>query len=223
MMAMQSKKYRNHVAKYVHEYEFWKKFTREHVFDKGYYEPLFTECFGLDKTFYDKKRIVDIGCGPIGSLEWADNALERVGIDPLAEAYEYLGTTKHRMSYQPDFVENISFTDNYFDVGASMNSLDHVDDLEKCIQEIVRIIKPGGLFLLIVDISPIPRPCEPTPLSWALTSKFAPVFKVLDERHLESKSIGGCGGAVKSGQLFDHNDSTERIGAMAVKFQKVGD
>ena len=38
--------------------------------------------FNLDKSFYKNKRILDVGCGPRGSLEWDDMALERVGLDP---------------------------------------------------------------------------------------------------------------------------------------------
>jgi len=42
----------------------------------------FLDYFGLSKDFYKGKKILDIGCGPRGSLEWADMTLERVGLDP---------------------------------------------------------------------------------------------------------------------------------------------
>src|SRR5690348_6575594 len=82
------------------EFAFWvSRFARERRLSNSHYEFLFTELFGLDPSFYAGKRIVDIGCGPRGSLEWADMAAERVGVDPLAGAYQALGARHHKMRY----------------------------------------------------------------------------------------------------------------------------
>src|SRR5690349_15969345 len=77
-----------------HELTFWRKKYREEGGRLGnsHYEHFYTVFFGLDRAFYVGKRIVDIGCGPRGSLEWADMAAERVGIDSLAKEYRKLGT-----------------------------------------------------------------------------------------------------------------------------------
>ena len=55
----------------------------KNVFINYHYEYFYTEHFHLAKEDFTGKRILDIGCGPRGSLEWADNALVRIGIDPL--------------------------------------------------------------------------------------------------------------------------------------------
>src|SRR5689334_15301113 len=76
-----------------HELRFWRQrydsegraLTNEH------YEKYYTTFFGLDHEFYRGKRVIDIGCGPRGSLEWADMTAERIGLDPLANEYLKLG------------------------------------------------------------------------------------------------------------------------------------
>lgn len=45
------------------------------------------------------RRVLDVGCGPRGSLEWADRARVRVGLDPLVDAYRELGVADHAMGY----------------------------------------------------------------------------------------------------------------------------
>jgi len=54
---------------------------------------------------------LDIGCGPRGSLEWADMTKERYGLDPLANEYLKLGADKHKMKYVASGAEKIPFED----------------------------------------------------------------------------------------------------------------
>ena len=77
----------------------------------GITRPSTQRCFGLDKRFFGDKRILDIGCGPRGSLEWADNATETVGADPLVGVYRRLGTDRHRMKYVEAGAERLPFPD----------------------------------------------------------------------------------------------------------------
>ena len=65
--------------------------------------------FDLEPSFYEGKRILDIGCGPCGSLEWADMAAERVGLDPLVPQSMELGAKKHEMTYVAAPSEKIPF------------------------------------------------------------------------------------------------------------------
>lgn len=55
--------------------------------------------------------INNIGYGPRGSLEWANNAKERIGLDPLANKYLKLGTQNQSMKYISGVSENIPFTE----------------------------------------------------------------------------------------------------------------
>ena len=49
----------------------------EGTLKNSWYVDTFTRRVGIEKDFYHNKKILDIGCGPRGSLEWADMAAER--------------------------------------------------------------------------------------------------------------------------------------------------
>ena len=87
---------------------------------------LYTSHFDISPEEYSGQAILDIGCGPRGSLEWADNTKERIGLDPLVNRYRKLGIGAHRMRYVCAPSERIPFPKEYFDFVASFNSLDHV-------------------------------------------------------------------------------------------------
>ena len=65
----------------------------------GHFAGLFQQTFDLTGDFYRGKRLLDVGCGPAGSLEWATMAAERVGVDPLVGRYRRLGIDERRMRY----------------------------------------------------------------------------------------------------------------------------
>lgn len=190
---------------------------REGTLTNGYYVPFYTTHFQLDKSFYTDKKIMDIGCGPRGSLEWATNAAECVGLDPLANEYLKLGADKHRMQYVNAGSEAIPFEDNYFDVVTSFNSLDHVDDLDQSIAELTRVLKPNGLFLFIADIHDQPTVTEPSAFSWDVMEKFKQNFNILQENHYEGHQMYT---SIRNGIVFDHSNPTKRYGVLTVKMEK---
>ncbi|MEI8405362.1 MAG: class I SAM-dependent methyltransferase [Actinomycetes bacterium] len=126
-----------------------------------HFEVLFAEHFGVHRSFFAGKRILDIGCGPRGSLEWASDTSRRVGSDPLVDAYSEFGIDLHAIEYMADPVEHLSSAYGSFDVVSSLNSLDHVDDLATAMSEIARVLVPGGSFLLEGEFGHSPTPAEP--------------------------------------------------------------
>lgn len=146
---------------------------------------VYTDFFGLAYADYAGKRVLDIGCGPRGSLNWADNAAERVGLDPLADAYAgEFGVDEHPMSYLQGAAEAIPFPDEYFDVVASFNSLDHVDDVHAAAAEMTRVLARSGKLLLITELNHDPRWTEPQDFSFEVLEAFSPPLEVVDERRL---------------------------------------
>src|SRR5262249_8687542 len=143
----------------------------------SHYEPLFTTVYGLQRQDYNGKRVLDIGCGPRGSLEWADMTIQRVVLDPLVPDYLKLGAMKHKREYAASVWENIPFPDGYFDIVACLNALDDVDDLEATIREIKRVTKRGGFFLLSVEIDHQPTSSEPIRIDDFALRKFGPEFE----------------------------------------------
>lgn len=197
---------------------YWRlKKWKEGTFSNTHYEPFYTTYFGLEKTFYENKKVMDIGCGPRGSLEWATMADVCVGLDPLSEKYLKMGADKHRMKYVAAGSEEIPFDDDYFDVVTSFNSLDHVDDLDKSIAELTRVLKPNGLFLFIADIHDEPTVSEPSAFSWDVMEKFKADFVILDENNYEGHQLYT---SIRNGVKFDHTNETKRYGVLTAKLQK---
>ena len=165
-------------TKQSHELDYWKsRYRAEGPLHGSHFQRFYTDVFGLTTDDYAGKKILDIGCGPRGSLEWANMAEERVGLDPLADKYMKLGAANHKMTYVASPSEQIPFPDGHFDIVTSFNSLDHVDDLARTIHEIKRVAKPNGRFLLIVEIDHPPTPTEPLTLTKDILNSFAPEFR----------------------------------------------
>ena len=153
---------------------FWKMHLRktEGRFHNGHYEVLFTRLFGIDKAHYAGKRILDVGCGPLGSLEWADAAAERVGVDVLANEYLVLNKGRHRMRYVAAGSEEMPFEDGHFDTVSMFNALDHVSSIERTVTELVRVLKPGGDLLILVEIGHPPTITEPHRIDETIVDAF---------------------------------------------------
>lgn len=164
------------------ELKYWQKRASTHGLSNPIYESLYTTAYDLAHEDYAKKRVLDIGCGPSGSLEWADMAQQRVGLDPLVPQYLKLGAKAHKMEYVAASSENIPFPDAYFDIVSCINALDHVDDFDKTVSEIKRVTKPGGLFLVAIEIDHPPTATEPLTLTRESMRQLEPEFQILSKR-----------------------------------------
>jgi SAM-dependent methyltransferase len=138
----------------------------------SHYEAAFTTGFGLQPVDFAGKRIIDVGCGPRGSLEWASEAAQRVGVDPLVPEYHELGIATHQMSYIHSGAEAIPVPDASFDIVSVLNALDHVDDVDTTIRELTRIAAPGATLLLLVETCHEPTPTEPHYIDWSVVERF---------------------------------------------------
>lgn len=202
------------------ELRYWKSQWRpDGVFSNGHYKFFFTEHFNLNEQFYDAKRILDIGCGPRGSLEWATMSEKRVGLDPLARKYLKLGADKHQMEYSSNPSEKIPFDDEYFDVVSAFNSLDHVSNVDKSISEIKRVVKPKGLFLLLVEVNHEPTNCEPHKLAPDIVEKFKPEFQCLDLKIFQPAQKG-LYDSITAGREYSNPHAVVEAGWLSAKFEK---
>lgn len=122
----------------------------EGTFRNDHYETVYTDHFGFRRADFSGKKILDLGCGPRGSLEWADGALVRVGLDPLAIDYGRLGCRNQAMNYVAGCGEEIPFPDGAFDFVCSLNALDVVESVGRSFAEVERVLAPSGVFLMIV-------------------------------------------------------------------------
>ncbi|MFH2056356.1 MAG: methyltransferase domain-containing protein [bacterium] len=107
------------------------------------------------ERLYDRHggRILDVATGHGDFLKLLTESFadydEAVGIDPAEdrlEAARKLGLRDARFVAMS--AEQIDYPDNYFDTVAIRHSLHHLNKPEKVLRESVRVLKPGGLFIL---------------------------------------------------------------------------
>lgn len=106
----------------------------------------------IKKTCKFKKNttVLDVGCGISSVLHFVDG--DKYGIDPLGDEYNKIYSYPNDCNIKKGFSEDIQHPDNFFDVVFCTNALDHVTDPVKSIDEIHRVLKPDGFFILAVEI-----------------------------------------------------------------------
>jgi SAM-dependent methyltransferase len=96
-------------------------------------------------------RVLEIGSGAHGLIFFFD-APERIGIDPLADHYrELFPAWQGRARTIAGFGEKLPFEDSSFDVVLSDNVVDHAENPRRIVEEIARVLRPGGLLYFTVN------------------------------------------------------------------------
>jgi 2-polyprenyl-6-hydroxyphenyl methylase / 3-demethylubiquinone-9 3-methyltransferase len=95
--------------------------------------------------------VLDVGCGGgILSEEFAKAGCRVTGLDPSAPSLEtarrHAAMQGLTIDYRQGCGEEMPFDADQFDVVICCDVLEHVNDLEKTIREVARVIKPGGMF-----------------------------------------------------------------------------
>ncbi len=97
-------------------------------------------------------KLLDVGCG--GGLlteEFAKMGCKVTAVDPsassLVTARAHAEESNLPIEYLESFGDKMPFEDNSFDVVSCCDVLEHIKDYDKTIQEISRVLKPGGVFL----------------------------------------------------------------------------
>jgi SAM-dependent methyltransferase len=128
---------------------------------RGLYCQLYCHYLGIAKETFAGRVVADIGCGPHGAVGLFA-ARQRFGIDPLVDRYRrHFDLTGHDTTYLSCGAEKIPLPDGSVDTVISRNALDHVDNKDAVFDEIHRILRPGGEFVLSVNYQEAPTRCEP--------------------------------------------------------------
>jgi SAM-dependent methyltransferase len=92
-----------------------------------------------------RMTVLDLGAGAgiVSQMNFRDHALHVCGIDPDVRVKDnpYLHEGKTGTG------ESIPYTDETFELVFSDNVLEHLSDPKKVFSEILRVLKPGGVFL----------------------------------------------------------------------------
>jgi SAM-dependent methyltransferase len=97
-------------------------------------------------------KVLEVGSGAHGLIFFFD-AAEKVGVDPLADHYrELFPVWQSKAKTLAAFGENLPFAAGAFDIVLSDNVVDHAEDPRRILEEMVRVLKPGGLLYFTVNV-----------------------------------------------------------------------
>jgi ubiquinone/menaquinone biosynthesis C-methylase UbiE len=207
--------------KELSELAYWRSIKKlEGEFSNSHYEYFYTIHFGIPKSFYDGKVLLDLGCGPRGSLEWADNAKKRIGLDPLASEYLMLGADKHKMEYINSRSENMPVKDGECDIIFSFNSFDHVDNVFDSAKEIKRCLTQKGIFLLLVEVNHPSTACEPQTLSPLDVINILSPELSAESLQVFRREANGIYQSIKTGKVYSDPLNCQHVGYLSARFIK---
>lgn len=101
---------------------------------------------------WQDKAVLDLGCaGGFMAEALAQRGARVTGIDPATEAIKaartHAATVDLCISYDVGVGEQLPYEDGSFDAIVCVDVLEHVEDLEKVLLEVARVLVPGGVFL----------------------------------------------------------------------------
>ena len=112
---------------------------------------------------WPEKDVLDLGCaGGFMAEAMAARGANVTGIDPAAEAIaaarNHARAGNLRIGYEIGVGEALPFGDATFDAVICVDVLEHVSDLGQVLIEVVRVLRPGGLFLFdTINRNPLAR------------------------------------------------------------------
>ena len=110
--------------------------------------------FNLTKYLVDRfhlekgSKVLDIGCGRCEVLDaFTKLDLDISGIDASERIRDFAPKTISKLEILDFSKENIPFDDDEFDVIFTKSVIEHISDPTHLMKEILRILKPGGIFI----------------------------------------------------------------------------
>lgn len=133
----------------------------------------------LEKNLPETIRAIEVGCGPFTNARLIELILQYKEIsfvlsDPLMESYLLLPdcwVKKNQNRQTPEIIidknnsqlENLNFANEQFDLLVCINVLDHVEDVNKCFDEMYRVLKKDGLLVFGQDLTDWTKRGDPSP------------------------------------------------------------
>lgn len=142
------------------EWRWWKRYLKnknkpEYLHWKKQYWQQFLQQFPDVLHIQPHMRILDAGCGPAGIFTIFTQQQTVVALDPLLEQYR-----QKLPHFNPADYPNVTFVnlplENYtpalpFDVVFCLNAINHVADIDQCMNNLALAVKPGGFMVVSID------------------------------------------------------------------------
>lgn len=161
---MEKENLKQKVSDYWNQASCGTEFIKQKKFSKEYFESIEEfrykiepEIFSFAQfTRFKDKKVLEVGVGA-GSdfLQWVRAGAIAHGIDLTQEA---INNVSHRLNLyglkaqdlKVADAENLPYQDNYFDLTYSWGVIHHSPNTVKCLNEIIRVTKPGGTIKVMI-------------------------------------------------------------------------
>lgn len=110
--------------------------------------------YNFCKRYISAKKVLDYGCGSgYGTASVSDDCASIVGIDISADAIAYAKSHYQAANLSYQVIANaddapLPFPDAFFDVVLSFQVIEHIEDVRAYLQEIKRVLTPGGVAII---------------------------------------------------------------------------
>jgi len=138
----------------LHFWKTWTKATPYRNLDVPKYWAEELGRLGCSQDVFTSRRVLDIGCGPVGLIHFLDTAAERIRIDPLLPQYESRMKLDGRQLSLAGLGESLPLASESVDVAICFNAIDHMQDPAAALAEINRVLRPNGTLLLMIHSFP---------------------------------------------------------------------
>ncbi len=155
---------KNKVFNYWNKSSCGTEITDQTRYSKDYFEDIENFRYSIEPeifsfaqfTRFHNKKVLEVGVGAgTDFLQWVRSGAEAYGIDLTKEA---IINTKERLQLyglkavdlKVADAENIPYPDNYFDCVYSWGVIHHSPDTIKCLKEIIRVTRPGGVIKIMI-------------------------------------------------------------------------
>ncbi|XP_071506407.1 methyltransferase-like protein 27 [Diadema antillarum] len=134
-------------------YDEFASYYDEHVLSLHYVGPAFTAEVVAKMEPNQDARILDVGCGTglVGDGLHKAGYRNMYGVDLSSESLDVLrkkGTYCNLAEASFGPLNSLNFTDGYFDVAMSCGSFLPTHLNEKCLPEMIRLVKSGGFIII---------------------------------------------------------------------------
>lgn len=143
----------------INSESFWNRvYAEEHLTDK---KRLDDERLGLLNRFIRKyqseegqlPKFVDVGCGFGEAMRWLHHeipGLEMDGVDISKKAIQLANEDKEKLRYHHGTAYKLPFDDDSRDIVWIGETIEHLEEPQRAIEEAVRVLRDGGLLLISV-------------------------------------------------------------------------
>jgi len=157
-------KYKERVHDYWNRASCGTEYTKYAKFSARYFDDIECRRYTIEPeifsfaqfTRYRNKKVLEVGVGAgTDFVQWVRAGAKAYGVDLTQEAID---NTRNRLALEGltashlsvDDAESLSFEDNYFDLTYSWGVIHHSPNTFKCLNELIRVTKPGGTIKVMV-------------------------------------------------------------------------